>query len=67
MQVVVQQVVQCLRRKYIPPEVIIGTDAKYGLMLLRMIPSSIIDFVTRHALAPIPAIMKKKAKTTTPK
>lgn len=67
MDVVVQQVIQCLRRKDIPPEIIIGSDAKYILMLLRMLPYDIIDFITRHAYPPVPAIMaqKKTANTTT--
>jgi hypothetical protein len=65
MDVVVQQVIQCLRRKDLPPEIIIGTDAKYILMLLRMLPYDIIDFIGRHAAPPVPVIMTKKKKTAT--
>jgi hypothetical protein len=61
MDVVVQQVILCLRRKYIPPEVIVGADAKYVLMMLRMMPYNIIDFFMRFSYPPIPAIMKKAA------
>ena len=64
MDVVVQQVIQCLRRKDIPPEVIVGADAKYVLMLARMLPYNVIDFVTRNAFPPIPAIMKTTKKAT---
>ena len=64
MDVVVQQVLQCLRRKDIPPEMIVGTDAKYVLMLLRMMPYNIIDFLMRIAYPPIPAIMKMTKKAT---
>jgi short-subunit dehydrogenase len=60
MNVVIEQVVQCLRMKYIPPEIIIGTDAKYALLLLRMLPSYIIDFIFYYNFPPIPAIMKKR-------
>jgi hypothetical protein len=67
MDVVIHQVIQCLRRKHIPPEVIVGTDAKYVLMLLRMLPYSIIDVFTRCTYPPIPAIMKTSKKATTVK
>ena len=65
MDVVVHQVIQTLCREYIPPEIIVGTDAKYVLMLLRMMPYSVIDFFTRYTHPPIPAIMKVTKKVTT--
>jgi hypothetical protein len=67
MDVVVQQVIQCLRRKYVPPEIIVGTDAKYVLMLLRMMPYNVIDFIGRYTNPPIPAIMKTTKMATTVK
>jgi hypothetical protein len=60
MHVVIQQVTQCLRNKYVPPEVIIGMDAKYALLLMRMLPAYLVDFVAAYNCPPIPAIMKKK-------
>ena len=65
MDVAVQQVIQSLRRKHIPPEMIVGTDAKYALMLLRMMPYNVIDFIARYTYPLLPAIMNVTKKETT--
>jgi len=44
--VVVRQIMdQCLYRRYVPRMVIVGTDAKYGMMLVRMLPGWVLDLL----------------------
>jgi short chain dehydrogenase len=58
--VVIRQVVRCLRMKHAPAELIVGSDARFLLMLVRMLPSWLISFVVQLNTPPIPAAMKKR-------
>jgi hypothetical protein len=58
--VVIRQVVRCLRMKRAPAEVIVGSDARFLLMLARMLPSWLISHMVQLNSPPIPAAMKKR-------
>ena len=58
--VVIEQVIQGLRMKQIPAEMIIGTDARFVLMMVRMLPTWLIDQVIQLSFPPIPKVMKQQ-------
>jgi hypothetical protein len=61
MDVVVDQVIKCLATKYAPPELLIGSDARFSLPLLRMLPAWCLDAPSTVFGLATPAVMKKKS------
>lgn len=57
--VVVDQMVRCLRCGYIPRRLVIGSDARFIFVAMRMVPGWVVDFAVRLGGRPMPAMMKK--------
>jgi hypothetical protein len=58
--VVVDEILKSLKSKTTPPDLLIGTDAKYSLPILRLLPEWFKDsMISIHLPIPIPAVMKK--------
>jgi hypothetical protein len=62
-QVVADELVKCLEKKSIPPQLIIGSDARFLLLPFAMLPRWLTDFLMR-ALLPEYASMKTSEKPT---
>jgi hypothetical protein len=61
LDVVVDQVVACLGAKYAPPELLIGSDARFFLPLLRMLPAWCLDAPSTVFGLATPAVIKRKS------
>jgi hypothetical protein len=61
MDVVVDEVLKCLAAKYAPPELLIGSDARFSLPLLRLLPAWCLDAPSTAFGLATPAMMKKKS------
>lgn len=58
---VVSAVMTAIQSRYIAdPEVLIGMDARFGLVALRMLPAWVIDLLDAFMPRPLPSIMKQK-------
>lgn len=57
--VVIREVMECLKMKHSPPDLLIGTDARLVLPFLRMIPSWLLDILLIANAPATPAAMKK--------
>jgi NAD(P)-dependent dehydrogenase (short-subunit alcohol dehydrogenase family) len=57
--VVLEQVMKCLKMKSIPPNVLIGMDAQFGLPILRMVPGWCQDVAVGIVSPGAPAVMMK--------
>lgn len=59
MDVVVDQLMKALTTQRVSAEIVLGTDAKFGLSLLRMLPHWAVDLGLRYVLPrPVPACLK---------
>ena len=56
--VVLEEMLKCLKSKHTPPDLLIGTDARFALPILRILPAWCADFILRLSSIPIPAVMK---------
>lgn len=56
--VVAEVVMKCLKMKHAPSDLLIGTDARFVLPILRMLPAWCSDFLFSLNRPPIPAAMK---------
>jgi hypothetical protein len=56
---VVEQVLEQLKARWLPPQVLVGTDARFTLPILQMAPAWSGDFFRRLQFRPIPAAMRK--------
>jgi len=54
--IVTNEVMSCVKACRPPPQVIVGSDAKYVLLLLRMIPVWILDFVDSFSAKKVTAL-----------
>jgi hypothetical protein len=60
--IVVERVMDCLTDRYTPAEVLIGTDARFFLPVLRMVPAWVADRIVGAAAAwtlPKPAALRR--------
>jgi len=57
--VVLEEILKCLKSKHTPPDLLIGTDARFALPVLRIVPAWVADFILGLNPLPIPAVMKK--------
>ena len=58
---VVQQVIELLKAKHPPAQVIIGSDARFIFLVLRMLPAWCVDLIFANGLNryPVPAAMQE--------
>ena len=61
MQVVVDDLMALLAARSVPAERIVGSDARFGLILMRMVPHAVVDLVQQWIPPrPLPACMQEK-------
>ena len=56
---VVRSILEQLKARHIPPEVLIGMDARFVIPITRMVPAWTLDIIRRMQVRPLPAAMKK--------
>jgi len=58
--VVLEEILKCLKSKTSPPDLLIGMDSRFAMPVLRMVPTWCSDFIVRvYPPLPTPADMAK--------
>jgi len=62
--VVIEEVLKCVKMRHSPPKLLIGTEARFVLALLRMVPEWCADLIlsiSSRSRKPVPAAMKSSS------